>query len=445
MESRMNELLSVTEKGLSRLVSLGADTARVSSSVRVTHEFNVDSGEFSLFRTLFDRSLGMMAIKDGKKGVYATNKTDDEDIEAAAVQCIEIAESATPDPSWALAPDSGHVKFHEENTEADLEKLFERSVELVETIKKNHPTIIIEQMIVTHGEKEAVYRNTMGAVYETKEGFYGADLMFSAHDGDNCSSFFGVGVTTETLDVPFYELGSIKKDLESVEKQVVTHPVEGKFTGTVLLTPDAFAGFMGSIIGNFAGDRNVLEKTSIWLDKVGCKVADERLTVSFPVQAEGIVGRDNYTAEGFLCEDFTIIDKGVLTAFPLSLYVANKTGREPVKNSLDCMVIAPGEKSFEEIVKGIEKGLLVGRFSGGAPGVSGEFSGVAKNSFLIENGEITCAVSETMISGNMADMINNLVEISSDIIADGTSLVPYAAFSGITISGKTCEAEEDFE
>lgn len=442
MESRINELLSVTEKGISRLKELGADTARVTASVSVTHEFNVDSGNFSLFRTLFDRSLGMMAIKEGKKGVYATNKTDDEDIINAAEQCIAVAESATPDEAWALAPDGGHIKFYEENTGADLDKLFERSVELVETIKKNHPTIIIEQMIVTHGEKEGVYRNTMGALYETKEGFYGVDLMFSAHDGENCSSFFGVGVTTEDLDTPFYALGSIKRDLASVEKQVVTRPVDGKFTGTILLTPDAFAGFMGSIIGNFAGDRSVLEKTSIWLDKVGEKVADERLTVSFPVQTEGIVGRDNYTAEGFLCEDFTIIDKGVLTAFPLSLYVANKTGRNPVKNSLDCMVITPGEKSFEEIVKGIDEGLLVGRFSGGAPGVSGEFSGVAKNSFLIENGKITTAVSETMISGNMAEMINNLVELSSEVIADGTSLLPYAAFSGITISGKAADFEE---
>lgn len=436
MKSRMNELLCVTEKGMERLCALGAETARVSASVSVTHEFNVDSGEFSLFRTLFDRSLGMMAIKEGKKGVYATNKTDDEAIEAAALQCMAVADSATPDEAWALAPDSGHIKFHEENTGADLDKLFERSCELLETIKENHPKIIIEQMIVTHGEKEGVYRNTSGAVYETKEGFYGVDLMFSAHEGENCSSFFGVGVTTETLDTPFYELGSIKNDLASVEKQVNTRPVDGKFTGTVLLTPDAFAGFMGSIIGNFAGERTVLEKTSIWLDKVGQKVADERITVSFPVQKDGIVGRDNYTAEGFLCEDFTIIDKGVLTAFPLSLYVANKTGLSPVKNSLDCMVVTPGEKSLDEIIKSIDKGLLVGRFSGGAPGISGEFSGVAKNSFLIENGKVTDAVSETMISGNLSDMINSLVDISADTVADGTSLMPYAAFSGITISGK---------
>lgn len=79
---------------------------------------------------------------------------------------------------------------------------------------------------------------------------------------------------------------------------------------------------------------------------------------------------------------------------------------------------------------------MVGRFSGGAPGISGDFSGVAKNSFLIENGKITDAVSETMISGNLAEMLNSLVDISSDTVADGESVMPYAAFSGVTVSGK---------
>ena len=100
------------------------------------------------------------------------------------------------------------------------------------------------------------------------------------------------------------------------------------------------------------------------------------------------------------------------------------------------MVIASGDKTLDEIIAGIEKGILVGRFSGGDPAQNGDFSGVAKNSFLIENGKITGAVSETMISGNLAEMLNNLVAISKERVADGYSVLPYAAFDGITVSGK---------
>ena len=61
---------------------------------------------------------------------------------------------------------------------------------------------------------------------------------------------------------------------------------------------------------------------------------------------------------------------------------------------------------------------------------------MAKNSFLIENGKIGPALSETMIAGNMADMLNRLRDISSEQVADGMMALPYMAFDGITISGK---------
>ncbi len=76
------------------------------------------------------------------------------------------------------------------------------------------------------------------------------------------------------------------------------------------------------------------------------------------------------------------------------------------------------------------------RFSGGSPSTGGEFSGVAKNSFLIENGRIKCALSETMISGCVADMLKNIRSVSSDVLKDGSVALPYVAFDGLTVSGK---------
>ena len=105
-------------------------------------------------------------------------------------------------------------------------------------------------------------------------------------------------------------------------------------------------------------------------------------------------------------------------------------------NSGNNIRIKAGEKTLEEIIAGIDKGLLVMRFSGGEPAASGEFSGVAKNSFLIENGKISNAVSETMISGCVPEMLVNIREISKDVAKDGSNALPFIAFDGITISGK---------
>ena len=100
------------------------------------------------------------------------------------------------------------------------------------------------------------------------------------------------------------------------------------------------------------------------------------------------------------------------------------------------MMIMPGKETLEQMIKGIEKGILVMRFSGGQPAPSGEFSGVAKNSFLIENGKIAGALSETMISGCVPEMLKQIRGISSDVMKDGNVSLPYVAFEGITISGK---------
>ena len=120
----------------------------------------------------------------------------------------------------------------------------------------------------------------------------------------------------------------------------------------------------------------------------------------------------------------------------LSLYAANKTGRPVMKNSGSGLVMKAGEQSLEEIVGGIEKGLLVGGFSGGQPGTNGEFSGVAKNSFLIENGRVTRAVTETMINGNLGDMLRHVRGISRERDVQGVFTLPYLAVDGIVISGK---------
>ena len=154
-------------------------------------------------------------------------------------------------------------------------------------------------------------------------------------------------------------------------------------------------------------------------------VSDPRLAVS-----------DHYTGEGFPAENYNIIENGVLREFDISYYVANKTGKRRAPNDGGKFVIEGGSKPLADMIASIDRGLLVARFSGGEPSSNGDFSGVAKNSFIIENGKITDAAAETMISGNLADMLMNIVDISAETVCDGSSLMPYISFGGITVSGK---------
>ena len=204
----------------------------------------------------------------------------------------------------------------------------------------------------------------------------------------------------------------------------------------MVLTSETAAEFIGMVIGNYCSDGRIIDGTSQWLDKVGEKVADEKLTVRFDPYDERIQMGERATTNGFLSEPFTIIDKGVLKTHWLSLYAANKTGRPVVKNTGYDMIIEPGDTSYSDMIASVKKGIILGRFSGGEPGTNGEFSGVAKNSFLIEDGKIKCALAESMISGNLGDIVKNIRSISKELICDGGSVIPYIAVDGVTISGK---------
>ena len=415
----------------------GAETAYCVVNDIEMREFNVDGNEFSLFRTLFSRSVSITVFVDKRKGSVSLNKFDRDEIAKAVDSCIESAKSASPDDAWEIAPFIGKKEFESGALTPDTDKLFFRTKELLEDIKSRHPSVITEQMIVYHSSGKSLYMSSTGNEYYSNHGLYSVDLMYSAHRGEKSTSFFGSSVAVDNLDKPFIECAMIEKELCDIENQIDTTPTEGKFEGTVIFAPNCVAGdIIGNICGNFAGDTALLEGTSIWKDKLGQQVADKRINIAFNPKDKRIVTGQKYTSEGFLAEDFDFIKDGVLQCFAISQYVANKTNNKRALNTSSSLIIEGGETSLEDMIKKVKKGVLVGRFSGGSPGANGEFSGVAKNGFMIENGKITSAISETMISGNLADMLFNLVDISKETLIDGNMVVPYMAFDGITISGK---------
>ena len=75
----IESLKKTAQSAVSALQAAGADKAQANVSYTITHEFNVDGGEFSLFRTLFDKQLAMTAIQGGKKGTVAQNRYDEDD------------------------------------------------------------------------------------------------------------------------------------------------------------------------------------------------------------------------------------------------------------------------------------------------------------------------------------------------------------------------------
>ena len=432
----MEELKKVAALALDALKAAGADDACVTAITAETREFNVDSGEFSLFRTLFDNSLRLTAFRAHKRGTATLNRFDEESIRTAAAECLETAESGAPDEAWTLAPEGLKKEFASEGYTPDLDKFFSRCRELMDGIKAEYPLVLMEQMVLQHRGYREVYLNTNGAEFTAVGGEYSVSLDFSGHNGEKGSSFFGGGFATLDLDKPFIDQWIVRRSLADAENSIDTVPVEGKFTGTIVLTPDCAMETIGTALSLFAGDVALIGGTSIWKDKLGGKVAADCVTLSSAPRDSRIIGGECWTAEGFVSEDYDIIKGGVLQSFMLGQYASNRTGLPRAKNNDDALILLPGEKSLDEIIASIPDGLLVGRFSGGEPNAAGDFSGVAKNSFRIKDGKLVGAVSETMISGNLSDLLLNIVGISKETVCDGSSVMPWVAASGVVISGK---------
>jgi len=241
---------------------------------------------------------------------------------------------------------------------------------------------------------------------------------------------------TKDLDGRFIDMGNVRYHLDNAQKQLDQIPLTGKFTGPIILTPELLAQFLMMVQGNYLSDAVLIDGTSLWKKKLGKKVADEKLTLTLKSHDKRIVVGERFTADGFRTEDVPVIEKGILKNFTIGLYAAKKTKKQVTMNSSRDYVINAGKTPLEDMIKSVKKGLIVGGFSGGNPSTNGEFSGVAKNSYYVENGEIKGAVSEVMINGNLGKALLDIKALSKELLTEGSMVGPYALIDGIVVSGK---------
>jgi PmbA protein len=116
----------------------------------------------------------------------------------------------------------------------------------------------------------------------------------------------------------------------------------------------------------------------------------------------------------------------------VDFYISRKLGIKQTAGWSN-FVVAPGAKSTEEIISKTDRGVFLTRYSGGSPGDNLDFSGIAKNAFYIEAGQVRYPLAETMISSNLRDLILAIRDISKDTVNFGTAEYPTIAAGGVTI------------
>lgn len=436
MRCKVENHVQIAKRSLDALLKAGADKAQVGLTVSERHEMNVDTGELSLLRTTFNNSLHLSAIRQARLGQIGLNQFDDASVEKAVEDVIDIANGAKPDDGHDISEWQHLQEFHRGPEEPDLDAMYDRMKSFLAAVQQRYPKVVLRQIILSFTRSSYYLLNSNGVDFRTFKGIYHFSAMFSAQEGNKVSSFNGTGLAMKDLDGELIDCGTVDMLLKQSSEQIETYPVKGKFVGDVIIAPDCSNHFLYGFLTGMLRDGAIISGTSIYKDKVGELIASPSLSLHSRPVSEEIADGYFVTGDGYQAQNSTIVDQGVLKGLLLSLYGSRKTGKERAVNHGGAFVVDPGDRSFSDLIKSVKRGVLMDRFSGGAPSNNGDFSGVAKNSYLIEDGEIKHPISESMISGNFAEAFKNIAGISRERVDYGWAVLPWVAVSGLTISGK---------
>ncbi|HXW14271.1 MAG TPA: metallopeptidase TldD-related protein, partial [Terriglobia bacterium] len=97
--------------------------------------------------------------------------------------------------------------------------------------------------------------------------------------------------------------------------------------------------------------------------------------------------------------------------------------------------LEPGPHTAEEIRKSVKSGFYVTELIGfGVNIVTGDYSRGAAGMW-IENGEFAYPVEEVTIAGNLAEMLNHVEMVGSDLEFRSAIAAPTLLISGLTVAG----------
>lgn len=431
------------EETITFLKDLGADHVEVKLTESDDFEVFGTAGELDLVRTIENAVLTATVIKDQKKASTVINDLSKESREEALKALMVNVVAAQPDPAYGFSKISdpkemivGDKPREEYPTEKIKSKLAEQTAKFVESVKREFPSIMISDVSGMFKAKKIILKNTNGT--DLKEENYGFELgtVFNAVDEEKSSSFNYVVTLPKSIEQPFINSPYWYDTIARNEKELNTLPFEGRLKGNVVITPTALAHCLMDLEELALKDNAFIQDYSKWKDSIGKEVCDPKLTWHCNPLSADMGMNFAITEDGFPAEDITIVEKGVLKSHLLSLYGANKCNRTRSGNQGGVICIEPGETPFDEIIAGIDKGILIGRLSGGSPSPNGDFSGIAKNSFLIENGKITHAISEAMTTFNIFEVLKDIEALSQERHDAGVFKVPYLKSQHVLVTGK---------
>jgi PmbA protein len=218
----------------------------------------------------------------------------------------------------------------------------------------------------------------------------------------------------------------------------------------IVFAPEAARSLLGSVFEAVSGDA-IWRGASFLAGRLGEPIAATSLTIVddntmlLPTGAGGF-GSSPFDGEGLPSMRTLVVENGVLRNYLLNTYTARKLGLKSTHNAsrglagtpgIGCgnLYVQPGTLTETQIIADVPAGLYVTSLMGfGVNVVTGDYSRGATG-LWIENGQLTYAVEEVTIAGNLAGMLKNVSAIGNDLVFRGAVASPTLRIDGMTIAG----------
>ena len=416
---------------------------------------------YSFEASLFHTELNNYSVNDGStiyargivNGKFGAATCDVFNNEKAKFLVEEIVKNAgviqSDDPAILFKGSEKYKKVHTYNKALDEVSVDEKIKALYDLEAKlktiDERVVEIEGVEYSEARGSLTLMNSYGLNLKQKFNYfyiYGAVL---AKQGEQVKSGYDFTFGNDFRIVNVDELAEriVKKTVAKLGGE----PCESKVYKAIL-APRVISSFM-NVYMDHADAENVQKNSSLFIGKIGEKVASSKVTIKDRPHEKGSLNAKSFDDEGVATYNKFLIKKGKLQGYMYNLTTAAKDGVESTGNAVRGgskmsvapinLVLKPGKKLFDELVKEVGDGVYITEVQGMHAGMnsqSGNFS-LQSTGFLIKDGKIDRPLDVITVSGNLVKLFSDISEVSKDteLLISG-SICPSVLVKRIAVGGK---------
>lgn len=418
----------------------GCQAAKIVLYANSNSSFELRNAKMDRLQQASESGLAISLYVDGRYGSYSTNRLDKHELETFIKNGIESTRYLAVDEARVLPDPSRYYKGGMPDLELYDNSFHaldpDRKVELArmaaeEALGKDERIISVD---TSYGDGEsAAYRLTSnGFEGEEKSTWFSLSASVSIKgEGEARPSdyWYDSALFYDKLQTQGIGSEALRRVLRKLGQQKIA---SGKYT--MVLEPTVAGRLLTPVISALYGSA-LQQRNSFLLDKLGQKVASDKLTLIDEPHLIGASGASYFDNEGVATVRRPIFEEGVLRTYFIDTYNARKMGVEPTISGPSVLVMPTGTKNVDGLVADVERGILVTAFNGGNNNSStGDFS-YGVEGFLIEKGHLTQPISEMNVTGNLLTLWQSLAAVGNDPKLNRSWRIPSLAFEGVDFSG----------